>query len=96
VYPLPTVSAPNIFTPNDDGINDVFYLKSTNTVRIELIILNRWGIVLYEGSGIDPAWDGTSSNGNKANEGTYFYKYIATGPGGDTKDGQGFVQLILY
>jgi gliding motility-associated-like protein len=95
VYPLPTVSAPNIFTPNSDGINDVFYLESTNTVNIELIILNRWGNVLYESSSINPAWDGTSINGVKATEGTYFYKYTATGPGGDKTDGHGFVQLVL-
>ena len=95
VYPLPTVSAPNIFTPNGDGINDVFYLESTNTVNIELIILNRWGNVLYESSSINPAWDGTSINGVKATEGTYFYKYTATGPGGDKTDGHGFVQLVL-
>ena len=54
---------PNAFTPNGDGINDVF-LKGYN-----LTVLNRWGQELYSGLN---GWDGTY-NGQRVSSGTYFY-----------------------
>jgi gliding motility-associated-like protein len=53
----------NAFTPNGDGVNDVF-LKG-----VDLTIVNRWGQQLYQG--ID-GWDGTF-NGKKVAPGTYYY-----------------------
>lgn len=95
VYPFPTVVAPNIFTPNDDNDNDDFHLTVTNHSNIELLILNRWGSLMYESSGPNPAWNGTTPNGAEANEGTYFYKYIVTGIDGEsTLEGHGFLELI--
>ncbi|MDD5571520.1 MAG: PKD domain-containing protein [Bacteroidales bacterium] len=54
---------PNAFTPDGDGINDVF-LKNQ-----PLIIINRWGQTLYEGA---EGWDGTY-DGKEVLPGTYFY-----------------------
>jgi gliding motility-associated-like protein len=54
---------PNAFTPNSDGVNDVF-LKN-----YDLVIMNRWGQELYRGF---DGWDGTY-NGDKVSAGTYFY-----------------------
>lgn len=94
IFPEPTVEAPNVFTPNNDGDNDLYLLNVTNSENIELTIVNRWGNVMYESSGPNPAWDG-NVNGNKADEGTYFYKYFVTGIGGHfTKEGHGFLHLI--
>ena len=95
VYPVPVVDAPNIFTPNEDNMNDMFFLDATNADNIDLVILNRWGNVVYEGSGPNPAWDGKVPSGTRAAEGTYFYKYVATGPGGDQVEGHGYVQLVF-
>jgi len=97
VYPDPSVQAPNIFTPNGDDLNDLFELDIQNAVNVDLVILNRWGNVMYESSGPNPAWDGKSPNGSIAKEGTYFYKYVATGPGDGTNqiEGHGFVQLVI-
>ncbi len=61
-----TLSIPNVFTPNGDGINDK-YLEGLNLKNI--IILNRWGQTLYEGS---DGWDGRA-NGVESAPGTYFY-----------------------
>jgi gliding motility-associated-like protein len=93
VYPLPIVDAPNVFTPNGDGENDLFQLNHQFAVEIELVVLNRWGNVMYESTGPNPAWDG-KVKGNVASDGTYFYKYLARGAGGDEITGHGFVQLI--
>jgi gliding motility-associated-like protein len=94
-FPVPVVIAPNIFTPNNDGMNDLFSLDATNAESIDLVILNRWGNVMYESSGPNPAWNGEAPSGIMAGEGTYFYKYVATGPGGDEIEGHGFVQLVV-
>ncbi|MFO7868834.1 MAG: PKD domain-containing protein [Bacteroidales bacterium] len=68
---------PNVFTPNNDGINDI-YLED---MEIELQIVNRWGQELYSGTN---GWDGTY-NGEKVSAGTYFY--IITLPDGTIKKG---------
>lgn len=52
---------PNTFTPNDDGINDIFIPVSQNIDRLELFIYNRWGQQIYE-SYEGNAWDGTLYN----------------------------------
>lgn len=51
---------PNAFTPNDDGVNDVFrVVPSENFAEVHsLTIFNRWGQKVWEGSGIDAQWDG--------------------------------------
>ncbi len=57
---------PNTFSPNGDGVNDVFYPRSTASVKIiSLKILNRYGAVVFERSGfnsndINSGWDGNS------------------------------------
>ncbi len=72
------VSIPNVFTPNGDGINDVFL---SNTPSVTLIVMNRWGQELYQGT---EGWDGTF-NGNEMSAGTYFY--IITMPNGEKHEG---------
>jgi len=96
IYPFPTVAAPNVFTPNGDNTNDLFSLDVTNASDVQLVIVNRWGNVVFDSNGPNPAWDGTTPNGAKAVEGTYFYKYIVTGvaEGIDPLIGHGFVQLV--
>lgn len=93
IYPYPSIEAPNVFTPNGDNTNDVFFLKATNTESITLVITNRWGNLMYSGSGVNPAWDGDSQNGLPAEDGVYFYKYEATGITGDQISGHGFFHL---
>jgi gliding motility-associated-like protein len=92
-YSYPEVTAPNIFTPNGDGDNDVYELITTNAVNIRLTILNRWGNEMFSAEGLNPSWDGTI-NGTDAAEGTYFYTYTVTGPTGDSLEGHGFLQLV--
>lgn len=95
VYPIPTVVAPNVFTPNDDGDNDVFFLTTTNTVEVDLVITNRWGNVMFETTSPNPAWNGkVNGNGADASEGVYFFRYKAVGVNGDEVEGHGFLHLI--
>ena len=98
IYPIPTVIAPNVFTPNGDGDNDVFVLTTTKASDVQLLIVNRWGNVMFDehtdDSGVHPSWDGKTKAGADAGEGTYFYRYVATGVNGDEVEGHGFLQLV--
>ena len=91
-----TYDLPNVFTPNNDGSNDVFTLNAVNATDLELVILNRWGNVVYESEGdVDAAWNGKVQNvGLECNDGTYFYKFTIYGPQGEEIEEHGFVQLV--
>jgi gliding motility-associated-like protein len=97
VYPVPSVEAPNIMTPNGDDLNDIFEMIITNAVNVDLVIINRWGNVVHESNGLNPTWNGKTPNGTLVGEGTYFYKYSATGPGINPEPvvGHGFVQVVI-
>lgn len=74
---------PNAFTPNGDGINDIYCAKSghKSIVEFKAYIFNRWGHKVYEWSDIDGGWDGTIS-GKPAKAGVYFVLVKAKGADG--------------
>ena len=94
--PFPTVYAPNVFTPNNDGYNDSFYLTVENAAEVELIITNRWGNIVFQHTAANPTWDGKTKTPSGADcaEGVYFYRYKVTGVVGDILEGHGFVHLV--
>lgn len=97
-YARPEVIAPNVFSPNADGNNELFFLDTKNVIELQLIILNRWGNVLLDATSVDltnnnPSWDG-KVNGEIASEGVYFYKYIAKGLNNQEVTGHGFLHLV--
>ena len=63
---------PNVFTPNNDGANDSYFVTSKGITEYNITILNRWGDVVFESNDITKQWDGTTG-GNLCTEGTYFY-----------------------
>jgi gliding motility-associated-like protein len=65
----PDMEIPNIFTPNDDGKNDVFKLKDLESYPgSQLIVFNRWGNEVYRSDNYLNNW-----NGSNLAEGTYYY-----------------------
>lgn len=68
----PTIYIPNVFTPNNDGLNDLFEVKGSYIENIEITIFNRWGNELYTWKDINEGWDGTYQ-GKLVPDGTYFY-----------------------
>lgn len=68
-----TLIAPNIFTPNDDGYNDIFIVKTNGYNDFTLDIFNRWGAIVYSVTCKRPQWDGYSSAGIKLPPGIYYY-----------------------
>ncbi len=65
---------PNAFTPNDDRNNNTFYGKYIGLQEIDFLIYNRWGELIFETSSMTESWDGTTPNGNMAQDGVYTYK----------------------
>lgn len=67
---------PNVFTPNQDGENDDFHLIfKENIVSLDIVILNRWGNIVFESDEVDFSWNGRIHNsGETCTEGVYFYK----------------------
>lgn len=100
VYPTPIVIAPNVFTPNADQANAYFELTTDFVKELELVIVNRWGNIMYEANqditlpDTFVRWDGVAPNGSDAEEGTYFYRYVAKGIYGEAVEGHGFLQLV--
>lgn len=90
-----TMEVPNIFTPNNDQVNDYFSLVSySGLVSLHIVITNRWGNVMQEYNQPGFQWDGKDLNGNAVTEGVYFYNLVAkTGSGQELKQ-QGFVELF--
>jgi gliding motility-associated-like protein len=86
----------NVFTPNNDGANDVFTFegKATSISEFYCVILDRWGVKIAELNDISDFWDGTDRNGSESTDGVYFYKYEAVTDNGTEIVGQGKVHLI--
>lgn len=71
---LPEFKLPNIFTPNNDGINDVFKPVVYKGMKAgKLTVLNRWGSVIFETDDLMQGWDGTSTSSVPVSEGVYFW-----------------------
>ena len=67
------VYIPNSFTPNDDGLNDVFLVYGYSISDVKLDIFDRWGTNLFSSANINKGWNGTYQD--KACEiGVYVYK----------------------
>ncbi len=89
-----TISVPNIFSPNGDGVNDEFFIINTGMRSMNCDIFNRWGQLLWTLTAPNQSWDGKLINGDKAPEGTYMYILQAQGLDGKTYNQQGTVTLV--
>jgi len=64
---------PDVFTPNGDGVNDVFRPILENFQNFEMTIFNRWGQIIAKTNDINQGWDGTYM-GKIAPNGYYQYR----------------------
>ena len=68
-----TLYIPNSFSPNGDGMNEVFKPIYNHVHNIQLLIFDRWGLLIFRSSDTELGWDGTYKNG-KCQEDVYVYK----------------------
>jgi gliding motility-associated-like protein len=70
LVPLDTdIYVPNIFTPNDDGHNDVFFVRNLPEGGVKLTVSNRWGKQVYSSGAYQNNWDADG-----VEDGIYFYQ----------------------
>jgi len=69
------IFAPNTFIPDGDGLNDIWFPVITAGIEdntYELIIVNRWGEIIFQSRDVTAGWDGTYK-GEDCQDGTYLY-----------------------
>ena len=94
------VYIPNVFSPNFDGINDVFTVHAGTSVKVieTLQVFDRWGNLIYQGDNLDPSnlnigWDG-SYRGQMLNPAVFAYFAIVEYLDGEREIYKGDVSLI--
>ena len=69
---------PNAFSPDGDGLNDVFEIKGTPITNFNMYIYDRWGKEIWSTHNFENRWDGTDFQGNAVPADTYIYVISGT------------------
>ncbi|HEY1041066.1 MAG TPA: gliding motility-associated C-terminal domain-containing protein, partial [Bacteroidia bacterium] len=81
--------APNYFSPNGDGSNDVFFIPGVCKSDSYIFrVYDRWGILMFESSMRKQWWDGRTTSGMEAKDGVYYYILETS-----TSTYKGYIQL---
>jgi gliding motility-associated-like protein len=93
------IYVPNSFTPNNDGINDIFQPKGFGVTKYELNIFDRWGEKVFSTKDFEKGWDGTMQSKNDVKygileEGTYSWIITCTSVFGKAHELKGHVILM--
>jgi gliding motility-associated-like protein len=86
------VFVPDVFSPNGDGINEVFQPVSRGVKLYTFRIFNRWGQKIFETKDKDLGWDGTTG-GKPSPTGVYVWQLNVSSIGGEYKELKGHVTL---
>ena len=91
-----TFYAPTAFSPDGDGINDVFYVKGSgiDLDNFKLKIYDRWGEIIFESEDIYEGWDGRAKNHKKVQNGVYKWHVIYLDGYGIEHEESGNVTII--
>jgi gliding motility-associated-like protein len=88
------LSIQNVFTPNGDGINDIWTIQAIGFSRYTLIVFDRWGKEVFNNGGdMTKQWNGTI-NGQPAPEGVYNFVFEGTRLSGEKVTRAGTVTLL--
>ena len=90
---------PNVFTPNNDGVNDILLPISSRHIReLEFNVYNRWGTIVFQTDNPQIEWDGKDMNSNEVvSDGVYFYTIIIESillDGNETNAQSGYVYVF--
>lgn len=86
---------PNVFTPNGDGLNDVYSIVNLTEPPsvFELLIYDRWGLLVYSSDNYLDGWNGTIGSAN-VTEGVYYYILNMESTCGEAVQKNGFLTLF--
>jgi gliding motility-associated-like protein len=75
INPEPLVFIPNVFTPNADGVNELFKVVASDVEEFEIRIFNRWGQVVFHSQDLYEGWNGSMHNESShyVQDGTYLF-----------------------
>lgn len=89
-----TGKIPTAFSPNGDGVNDVFIIDNQAGAQLDLRIFDRSGRLVFSRKGTVIEWNGTLKNGENADAGTYLYDIFATSEGGMSWKQKGTIHIF--
>jgi len=72
------LTIPDGFTPNGDGFNEKFVIVHPDSLKLKIVVFNRWGNQVYSNNNYQNDWNGKGSGGNDLATGTYFVEIYAT------------------
>lgn len=87
-------SWPNVFSPNGDGVNDVFKPLNSTQHFGKLMIYNRWGQRVFEMQSNCISWDGRNHSGIVCSDGVYYYVYNSQQECGGIESMNGHVSIL--
>jgi gliding motility-associated-like protein len=87
------VYIPNAFTPNGDGINDIFRVRSENLLSGTLMVFDRWGNKVFESADLTQGWDG-AYKGKQQQVESYGYYFSGVCVNGETVVVKGSVTVL--
>ncbi len=87
------LNIPNVFSPNEDNINDFFEVKTNGINNYSFSVFTRSGTLVYKTESPTIIWDGRSLSGHKMKNGIYFYT-IRPMDGGALNEAKGIVYLF--
>jgi len=93
VKPTSAIYLPNAFTPNGDGLNEIFKAVWHDIVEFEASIYDRWGNLVYKWNEVEGGWDGTYK-GDLVQEDVYVWVVNARGIDGKHYQPSGQVSVI--
>ncbi|MFK7758239.1 MAG: gliding motility-associated C-terminal domain-containing protein [Flavobacteriales bacterium] len=87
---------PNSFTPNNDGLNEVFQVQSARPLTsFQIWIYNRWGDLIYTSTDPTQVWDGSHESGNHyVQNGVYSYRVQYNYGGANSKEKTGHISVF--
>jgi gliding motility-associated-like protein len=96
INPGYTFYIPNTFTPNGDGLNEVFKGVGIGITSYTIMIFDRWGEMIFQSNSLDQGWDGTfkGKGGNVVQEGVYVWKVQLRDEKNNEHDFDGTVSVI--
>ncbi|MDP4686822.1 MAG: gliding motility-associated C-terminal domain-containing protein, partial [Salibacteraceae bacterium] len=96
VDPFITMYIPSGFSPNGDGLNDVWEIQGFNENReLALRVYNRWGDLIYFTDDLSKPWDGLDAQSGKLVQGgVYVYKLRFYAGGDEVKEMNGEITVI--
>ena len=87
-----SLDCPNVFTPNNDGINDYFIVISNGVTLYNIQVFSRSGVLVYKAEAPTLIWDGRNLSGQELHAGTYYY-IIRPANGSGRFEKTGFIKL---